>query len=85
MKEFTILVREIWIQPVKVKANSLREAVQAVENEEGETIEAGFEFSHSLEPEYWTAEDSDGRQYNDLTELEKGEPDEEGVSGHDTD
>ena len=69
MKEFLIHVREVWIQPVKVKANSLREAFQKVESGEGEIIESGFELSHSLEPEYWTAEDSEGNQYYDLTEI----------------
>ncbi len=73
MKEFTIMVREVWIQPVKVKANTLREAIQKVENSEGENIESGFEFSHSLEPEFWTAEDSEGRSYNDLTEIDNQE------------
>jgi hypothetical protein len=73
MKEFTIMVREVWIQPVKVKADTLREAIHKVENGEGEQVESGFEFSHSLEPEFWTAEDSEGRSYNDLTEPEKQE------------
>ncbi len=73
MPEFTILVREVWIQPVKVRADTLREAIQKVENSKGENIESGFEFSHSLEPEFWTAEDGEGRSYNDLTELDKQE------------
>jgi len=85
MKEFTVLVREVWIQPVKVKAKSLRDAVNTVENGEGEFVESGFEFSHSLDSEYWTAEDSRGNEYNDLTELDKGESNEKNVSSNDTD
>jgi len=73
LNEFIVFVREVWIQPVKVKAMSLAQAVQRVENGEGETIESGFELSHSLEPEYWTAEDGEGNQYYDLTEIKDEE------------
>jgi len=45
LNEFIVFVREVWIQSVKVKAMSLAQAVQRVENGEGETIESGFELS----------------------------------------
>ena len=55
MKEFTVFVREVYVQPYKITAETEGHAKKLVAEGEGETID-GFEYSHTLDPEMWTVE-----------------------------
>lgn len=52
---YLVHVREVHIQTFQVKAANAADAVRRVADGEGRTLEA-FEYSHTLDPETWTAE-----------------------------
>jgi len=51
---YIVEVREVWVQPVEVEASSEEEAKKKVQQGEGTALEDRFEFSHTLDPEYWS-------------------------------
>lgn len=53
-EEWIVAVREVHIQPVRIFAKTAEEAVRKVAEGEGEQIEGGFEYSHTLDPDAWT-------------------------------
>ena len=56
-KKFIVEVREVHVQPFKVEADSKAEAIETVKEGGGEIIENAFKYSHTLDSEYWTAEE----------------------------
>ena len=58
MPKFTVLVREVHVSHREVEAKDEKEALKKIveDNEFGE--ETYCEFSHTLDPEYWTVEPS---------------------------
>jgi|CXWL01.1.fsa_nt_gi hypothetical protein len=68
MPQFIVNVREVHVQPYLIEAATLDEAITKVEEGEGDILEAGFEYSHTLETDSW-----DGH------EAEKSELDEFGM------
>jgi len=56
MPIFLVPVREVWIQIHKIEAADEKEAIKLVAAGEGEALEhgGGFEYSHTLDSEYWT-------------------------------
>lgn len=56
MPTYSVLVREVHVVQVTVKANDPEEAIKKVEGQD-ESCEWGYtEYSHTLDPEEWTAE-----------------------------
>lgn len=53
---FLVLVREVHIQQVEVEASSEEEAITQVHKGEGTYLDDTLEYSHTLNPEYWTTE-----------------------------
>lgn len=70
-KLFCVEVREVWIQPTYVLAESHEDARERVQGGEGQQNENGFEFSHTRGPEYgWpTHEVQDEKDIKFFTEL----------------
>ena len=56
MKKYIVCVREVWIQMLKVEAESDSEAIEIVERGGGKEIENMLEYSHTLDSEYWTVD-----------------------------
>lgn len=56
-KSFIVSVREVHIQPYQVLAETPEEAIELVENCEGDILDANFEFSHTLDSDTWTVEE----------------------------
>lgn len=56
MPRFRVLVREVHVQPHIVDAESAAAAIKKVADGEGELVDNGGEYSHSLDPETWTVE-----------------------------
>ena len=58
MPEFIVYVKEVWLQAVKIKAQTKKEAVDLVADGQGDFIEGnnGFEYSHSLSKTEWDIE-----------------------------
>ena len=56
MKTYDVLVREVWVQPVSVEADSPHEAIRKVQEGDGEYTKSA-EYSHTLDPETWTVEE----------------------------
>lgn len=50
------MVREVHVQPIQVMAVSEQDAIKRVREGEGELIPDSLEYSHALDPEYWTVE-----------------------------
>lgn len=61
MKIFEVQVREVHIQPYIVKAMSPEMAIDLIVEGSGELIEAGFEYSHTLDKESWTVKETSER------------------------
>ena len=55
-RDFVIGVREVHTQPYRVRAKSKDEAIDIVREGGGEIIEGALEYSHTLDPDYWTVE-----------------------------
>ena len=55
MKEYMVNVREVHVQQVKIRADSPEQAIQKVQQGEGQWLNDGLEYSHTLDPENWTA------------------------------
>ncbi len=53
-KKFVVTIREVYIQPYKVKAKNEDEAIDIVRNGGGELWEDMFEYSHTLDSDSWT-------------------------------
>lgn len=59
MKTFIVLVKEVHIQPVKIKAMNKNDAIRRVNEDAGEYLEEGIEYSHTLDTETWTVQHVD--------------------------
>lgn len=57
MKEFEVLVREVWIQRVVIEAKTQEEAIEKVREGEGINLQNGLEYSHTLDFDTWTVEE----------------------------
>ena len=71
-KLFCVETREVWTQPVYVLAESHEDARKRVQDGEGVQHESGFEFSHTMGPEYsgWpTHEVQEEKDIKFFTEL----------------
>ena len=53
MKDFIVNVRETWVQPVKVQAQTKKEALEKVVEGEGEYLEESLEYSHTNDTDTW--------------------------------
>ena len=58
--KFIVEVREVWIQPVEMEAESEEKAIERVREGEGKSIEDGFEYSHTLSVDKWTVHELEG-------------------------
>jgi hypothetical protein len=59
MRTFIVAVREVHVSHVKIQVPDVcngQDAIEAVWNGEGEEILC--EYSHTLEPDYWTVEEA---------------------------
>ena len=58
MPEYIVQMKEVWVQAVKITAQTKEEAIDLVAEGQGEFIESdkGFEFSHTLPKEEWNVE-----------------------------
>lgn len=62
--KYIVNVREVHIQPYEVEAISPEDAAQAVADGEGDLIEGGFEYSHTLDRSLWDMTDENGDLHN---------------------
>lgn len=58
MPEFTVYVREVWVQAVEIEAPTKTDAIEMVEAGEGESND-NFEYSHTLDSDTWEVEQED--------------------------
>ncbi len=56
-KTFIVGVREVHVQSVRVAAKDADEAKDKVRKGEGDYLDDGLEYSHTLDSELWTAEE----------------------------
>jgi len=55
MPTYIVEVREVWVQPIEVEAETPEEAKRKVwDSLEGVVAEDRFEFSHTQDPGFWT-------------------------------
>jgi len=59
MNKYMVLVREVHVQGYLVQAETPDQAKEIVRNGGGELNEAYFEYSHTLDPDLWTVEETD--------------------------
>jgi hypothetical protein len=59
MPKFTVCVREVWIQMTEVDAPDKETAIKKVESGEGEQLDAGLEYSHTLSSDTWTVDEEE--------------------------
>lgn len=57
MPKYIVGVREVWVQPVEIEADSDSEAKHRVWRGEGNRIDSEFEYSHCLDSSLWTVEE----------------------------
>lgn len=57
MKKFIVLVREVHVARVHVEADSPEDAIMAVREGDGDYGDE-TEYSHTLDPEAWTVEET---------------------------
>lgn len=57
MKTFTVFVREVHVQEIKVEAKDAEDAMQRVARGEGDAVDNSLEYSHTLDRDTWTAEE----------------------------
>lgn len=55
-QDYIVSVKEVYIESLKVKASSKKEAIKKIENGEGEFINDSLQFSHTLSPRNWTVQ-----------------------------
>jgi len=55
--KFIVSIREVHIQAVEIEADTKEEAVEKVKEGEGEYLEDGLDYSHTLDSEFWTVEE----------------------------
>jgi len=67
VKLWTVFMREAWVQPVTVRAPTLKEAVSIVQGGEGQysTTDEGLGYAHTMPIDTWTACDESGEYYYD--------------------
>ncbi len=53
---FKVLVREVHVQTVTVRASNAEEAIQLVRDGDGEYKDNSLEYSHTLPKDTWTTE-----------------------------
>ena len=53
MPKYIVEVREVWSQGVEIEADSPEEALERVQEGEGDNMEALFADSHTLDKEFW--------------------------------
>lgn len=53
--DYIVEMREAHVQSVRIKAGSLAEATRLVEDGDGDYIDGALEYSHTLDPDLWTA------------------------------
>lgn len=58
-KVFIVAVREVHVQDYKVEAETKEEAIQKINNCEGEVLEGRMEYSHALESDTWTVSEEE--------------------------
>jgi hypothetical protein len=79
MKKFVVQIREVHIQLVEIEAENYLDAIHRVENGEGDNLEGGSEYSHTLEPDFWYISGPDDKHpisCDDLLNPEENEDDE---------
>ena len=54
MKKYTVLVREVWVQPVEVTAASKEEAMRNIEDGGGTPLSNELEYSHTMDSDIWS-------------------------------
>ena len=59
MPEFTVCMREVWIQKVKIEAKDKEEAIELVAGGGGNHLGApgGLKYDHVLDTDCWTFDD----------------------------
>lgn len=60
MPKYIVHVREVWVQPIEVEADSPDDAQDRIWAGEGVQLDNRFEFSHCLERGTWTVEEVEG-------------------------
>ena len=59
MKKFIVSVREVHVQGYAIEAKNKDDAISRIAHEgEGDILEDRFEYSHTLDPETWTVEET---------------------------
>ena len=58
MKEYLVNVREVHVQPVLVKANSMEEALAMVDTASENYCDYPLEYSHLMDKQFWTVEEN---------------------------
>ena len=60
MSEFIVFMKEVWIQAVKIRAQTKEQAIDLVADGQGDFVESdnGFEFSYTLSKDEWNVEES---------------------------
>ena len=58
MKEYLVNVREVHVQPVLVKANSMEEALDMVDTASENYCDYPLEYSHLMDKQFWTVEEN---------------------------
>lgn len=58
MPTFHVIVREVHCQAYRVETDTRESAILAVELGGGVLIESAFEYSHALDPDTWTVEET---------------------------
>lgn len=55
MPEYIVYVKEVWVQPYRVKARTPDEVLWKIKSRhpDANIISDGFEYSHELDSEYW--------------------------------
>lgn len=56
MRSFIVNLREVHIQPVKIKAKNEQDAIKKVKQGQGDYLEGMLEYSHTLDSDTWTIE-----------------------------
>ncbi len=57
MPKFIVSVREVHVQPYEVEAQDKEAAIKVVRDGGGDIDDGAFEYSHTLDPEFWTVEE----------------------------
>jgi len=60
METYYVNIREVWIQPVEIEADSPEEALAMVSNGGGLYVDNGLEYSDTLDNDKWSVDLPDG-------------------------